>query len=89
LGIGVGFVFYHTNLGVARFRSPANTHAIYQVQRQDALEILCLATFRFCLPVGTRRENATGSQPKWLGYFQIVVFLSKLARSKTTGITNS
>jgi hypothetical protein len=32
LGIGVGFVFYHTNLGVARFRSPANTHAIYQEQ---------------------------------------------------------
>src|SRR5215472_10956692 len=28
VGIGVGFCF-HTNLGVARFRSPANTHAIY------------------------------------------------------------
>jgi len=28
VGIGVGFVFNHTNLGVARFRSPANTHAI-------------------------------------------------------------
>jgi hypothetical protein len=29
VGIGVGFVF-HMNLGVARFRSPANTHAIYR-----------------------------------------------------------
>jgi hypothetical protein len=28
VGIGVGLCF-HNNLGVARFRSPANTHAIY------------------------------------------------------------
>jgi hypothetical protein len=28
VGIGVGLCF-HVNLGVAWFRSPANTHAIY------------------------------------------------------------
>jgi hypothetical protein len=32
VGIGVGFRF-QKNLGVARFRSPANTHAIYLVGR--------------------------------------------------------
>ena len=31
VGIGVWFCFHH-NLGVARFRSPANTHAIYPKQ---------------------------------------------------------
>jgi hypothetical protein len=30
VGIGIGFCFHITSLGVAQFRSPANTHAIYK-----------------------------------------------------------